>query len=347
MIVKLARALGATIAALLGIALLLVLPVLYIETSCRPTGTAAPYDPIKPEAHHRPESRTLLTYPEWHIVHAYEDYAEILREGDPHEYGFLRGIAGFWTTLCDLSAASGAHGGFPGDTKTMVYVVGVSFTAELLAKAAYEETLGRAATWLRGPEPAPLDQLSARQARDYAVFLRQVPWYRWDFTEAADALAAEATGALRDRERRMALGLEYRGKALYAEAIAAAVASTGNDALRLRMIVDRAPAPRDGLEVIGPNGPGIEVETIRYRALTEMLQGLAEERIQILEIAGNDDIMLTVISDEAQYPDALISVPRQGFGDYRHLVLLKVSDLSVTLQSLATDNTRLEHIHDY
>ena len=41
------------------------------------------YTPIVPEADRRPESRTLLTYPEWHIVHAYDDYAAVIRHRRP------------------------------------------------------------------------------------------------------------------------------------------------------------------------------------------------------------------------------------------------------------------------
>lgn len=97
----------------------------------------------------------------------------MIRDGDPHDYGFLRGIGGFWSSLCALSQASGAHGGVDGGTKQMVYVIGTSFTLELALKAAYEETLGRVATWIRGPDHAATDVISARQAADYAAFLRQ------------------------------------------------------------------------------------------------------------------------------------------------------------------------------
>ncbi len=31
----------------------------------------------------------------------------------------------------------------------MIHTIGVSFTAEMIAKAAYEETIGRATAWLR------------------------------------------------------------------------------------------------------------------------------------------------------------------------------------------------------
>ena len=134
---------NSSIPSALVLVLLLLSPVAYVETACRPQGEAAPYTSLLPPADHRPESRMLMTYPEWHIVHAYDDYARVIRDGDPHDYGFLRGIGGFWSSLCALSQASGAHGGVDGGTKQMVYVIGTSFTLELALKAAYEETLGR------------------------------------------------------------------------------------------------------------------------------------------------------------------------------------------------------------
>jgi hypothetical protein len=78
--------LGRLLRRLLLLALLLVLgllsPVAYVELLCRPEGTAETGAvPILPPEHHRAESNTLLTYPEWHIVHAYEDYAAVIRRG--------------------------------------------------------------------------------------------------------------------------------------------------------------------------------------------------------------------------------------------------------------------------
>lgn len=130
---------------LLVLALLVVIllaPVGYNELACRPQGSAAAYTPLLPAADHRPESRTLMTYPEWHIVHAYADYARVIGGDDPHDYGFVQGIGGFWSSLCALSKTAGELGGIDGGTKQMVYVIGVSFTAELALKAAYEETFG-------------------------------------------------------------------------------------------------------------------------------------------------------------------------------------------------------------
>ena len=328
--------------------LLLLTPIGYTELACRPTGQVSDYVPILSPEYRRDEARTLLTYPEWHIVHAYEEYSEVIRTGDPDDFAYLRSIMGFWSSLCTLSETAGAHGGFSGEMKTMIYTIGASFSAELLAKAAYEETIGRVFTWMRGPNPAPLDEVSARQARSYAQFLRQVPWYRWDFAADRAALNDAATGALRDRERRIALGLEYGLKSQYAKVIGAAVANMKPDALRLRMIVQGDAAKLATLPevtVIGETKHGIELETPRYRKLTALMAQMAEQGTNFVEIAGNDQILFTALSDGPT--QALHSFRRQGFGDMRHLILVDVADLADRLRQLDEQGLTLEHIHDY
>ena len=52
------------------LALGLLAPVAYVETMCRPQGTEQARVPLVGADWQRPEGRTLLNYPEWHIVHA-------------------------------------------------------------------------------------------------------------------------------------------------------------------------------------------------------------------------------------------------------------------------------------
>ncbi len=324
----------------------LLFPVGYVEVMCRPQGEPAPYTALVAAEWQRPEGRTLMTYPEWHIVHAYDDYAAVIATGDPQDFGFFTAVGGFWGALCPLAQASGAHGGFDWETRQMIYTIGVSFTAEMLMKAAYEETLGRVAVWLRGPQRAELDDVSARQAGDYARFLQQVPWYRWDFDRDRADLSA-GTG-FRNAERRLALGLEYRAKAAYAKVIAAAVAGMAPDALRMRVVVRGLPpevlAATEGVQVIATRPEGIEVETPRYRAFTDLARHWALQGADFVEIAGNDEILFTAISGQAAMPGALYSAARQGNPGYRHLMLLKVADLAEALRRLGP---AVEHVHDY
>ena len=66
----------------LGVSLLLLLaiiagPILYVETMCR--GEALTQEEAIYVTETRPEARTYMVYPEWHIVYAYEGYAEALK----------------------------------------------------------------------------------------------------------------------------------------------------------------------------------------------------------------------------------------------------------------------------
>jgi hypothetical protein len=155
---------------------MLVAPVGYTHVMCRTPALPIAAQSLLPPADHRKESRTLLTVPEWHIVHAYEDYAKVIETKDPHDFEYLASITQFWTSLCKMTKAASHIGEIDRETLQMDYVIGVSFTAELLAKAVYEESIGRLVAYLRGPTRSQVDGLAARQAADYAAFLHQVPW---------------------------------------------------------------------------------------------------------------------------------------------------------------------------
>jgi hypothetical protein len=99
-----------------------------------------------------------------------------------------------------------------------------------------------------------------------------------------------------------------------------------------------------GITIIGLLGDGIEIETDRYRAFSVILERLSAAGADIREIAGNDQVLLTALSDLQKIDGALYSVRRQGYGDYRHLIVVPVRDLADRLRAL--NGLRLEHVHD-
>ncbi len=330
----------------------LLTPVGYNEIACRGDVMDEAFEPQIAAEDHRDESATYLTYPEWHIVFAYDDYAKVLETGNPHEFGYWRSISGFWSALCNLTETADNHGGAP-ETKNMVYVIGVSFTAELLAKAAYEETIGRFFTWVGGRSAS--DKASAQMARDYAEFLHQIPWYKYDFPSDIAELKAIGPETLRDRERQFALGLEFGAKAQYAKAIAKAVETTGQAKLTIRSIVNNLTVEElrgiDGVTVIRATPDGTEIDTPRYAAFTDILRQIAAKGGRISEIAGNDEIMITITGFDR--PDILADLPvlatlqRQGYDDLRWLVDVQLTDLHTVIRALEGTDATLEHIFDY
>jgi hypothetical protein len=338
--------------------LLLLAPVGYVELACRGDERAQTYRPlISDPIFQRREANTYLTYPEWHIVYAYDGLAEALKTGDEHAFDYASSIAGFWQSTCALMQVADEHGGADGGTRTMIHTIGVSFTMEMAAKAAYEESVGRLAAWIRGREKTPQDRAVASMSTDYAAFLRQTPWYKYPFERESRKLwAAPIDGVVRGWERRVAIGTEFGVKRVYARIIGRAAAAAPAQ-LVIRSIVtglDAAALTRiEGVKVVATRAlQGIEIETPRYDLFTRILAEIARRGGSVREIAGNDDIMVTLTIPPGGRPDVpqgtvIARMQREGFRSERLLVNVKVTELASLLKSRPIGDPGLEHVFDY
>jgi hypothetical protein len=345
--------------ALLLLVIVLAAPVAYVATACKGTPGKQDYQPIITEPEfQRQEANSFLTYPEWHIVYAYEGLARALETGDEHSFGYFSSIKGFWSAACALNKVAAAHGGADRNTVQTNYVIGASFTLEMGMKALYEETLGRLFAALRGPVKSPQDVIAAEMASDYAEFLQQTPWYKYPFDqEVANLWKAPLTMQVRGWERRLALGGEWKAKAAYAKMIANAVAATGVAKLEIRSVVSglaqaQLAAIKD-VEVIGAVPQGFVINTPRYRAFTKILQEIAGQGGAVVEIAGNDDVLVTVTMADGEDASALPGsavlaiINRDGFGGKRALLNVRVSEINKLILALGAGQMRLEHVYDY
>jgi hypothetical protein len=340
---------------------LLLTPVGYVELFCgggpssqsESNGRPLITDPVAL----RPEANTYLTYPEWHIVYAYDGLAEALKTGDEHAFDYFASVRAFWGSTCKLMEVADAHGGADFDTRSMIHTIGVSFTAEMAVKAAYEETIGRATAWVRGRQKTPQDTAIAATAVEYATFLRQQPWYEYSFRrEAGELWSAPFDGYVRGWERRFGIGTELMVKAAYAKVLAGAVAATGVAQLTIRSVVSHMDANMlsaiPDVKVIGPLGDGVEIETPRYDRFTRILAEVASRGGVIREIAGNDEIMVTLtvplVADvRVPYGTVILRMKRDGFRSDRLLVSVKVADLAALLNAYPLDDPGIEHVFDY
>ncbi|RKE85266.1 hypothetical protein [Rhizobium sp. AG855] len=337
--------------------ILLLIPVGYVETFCTAEPQQEAFTPkMTDPAFLRAEANSYLTYPEWHIVYAYEGLANILKTGDEHDFGYTRSVVGFWASFCALNREADRHGGADVATRRTIHVIGVSFTLEMGMKALYEETVGRLFALLRGADKAPQDRYAAEMAEDYGQFLHQTPWYKYDFDGSVTKLWAEPVTSLRSWERRLALGGEWKAKAAYARVIAGAVAATGQAQLTIRSLIAGVPAAdlqsiADVTVVEDRGADGILIETPRYRAFTVILQQIAARNGRILEIAGNDDIMVSALGasvpSQLGFATRIVDVNRDGFTGRRMLLQAKVRDLPALFSELGAAGLELEHVYDY
>jgi hypothetical protein len=336
-------------------------PIITIETTCRSPieglDTSGYRPVITDRAWQRDESRTWLTYPEWHIVYSAESFGRYLGHGGrPSGYHYLHDIRGFWSGYCAMNQA--AAGRADTDARVTLYTIGLSYSAELLVKALYENTLGRIGEL--GGWNSTDDRYAAQVQQRYGAFMHEQPWYRFPFGQAFSGLwkTQEPHFKFRHWERRLALSGEYGVKAGYAKLIDWATgASVGRDERTLRFAIrgnGKAIAALDPrLHVVGPAGKGLTlVEAPRYEQFTDLLSKLARTPIELVEISGNDDIYVTLLlppGDEVPGPGVhLLTTSIDDPPGWRLVGLsTKVPDLLRVMNMTRQYGGRVEHVYDY
>lgn len=342
------------------IVVLCAIPVLWIETQCMGIlpKEQQNYRAILPQEDRRNQIDTYLTYPEWSIVHAYEDFAGVARQRGESAFRYFDSIAGYWRSLCSLSATASAKGDISGEIKTMLYVIGISFTGEMGVKGAYEKTVGKLTEWIRGSRPTPEDLFAQKVNDDYAVFLRQTPWYEFPFGKTLAQFWRETSwptpSIIRSLERRIALSMEYGVKAGYAWLIAQGAALSPAKRTIRSVVGSGDTLPGAEVKIIEQRPDGtIVIETPRYRALTQVLLTLMERDRRIVEIAGNDEIFVTVLTKDGAARAAggaheLIAVPIQAKpGFTRRGYSVRLENLPAFVQALRQAGGEFEHAYDY
>jgi hypothetical protein len=351
---------------LLLLAVVVSAPILWVEGFCAtspPAKARARAPLVDDRGYVRREADSYLSFPEWHIVYAYQDLAGVLRRGDPSDFAYGRQIVGFWDSLCTLTRVVTARQAVATDTKVMLYTIGWSFTAELALKGAYEKSVGRLFEWLRGPGRTAEDAFVARDMQAYAEFLHQTPWYQYPF-------ASRLTGFWRDTplrgehwarkaERRTSVSLEYATKAVYGAAIGwGSATAPGAADLEIHSVVvgldagDPAREPR--LTIVRDLGSGRTlVRTPRYQAYSDLLVRLARRGRNVVEIAGNRRILVTVLAPKGTLPplvgvSPLFEMSIQSRPDRRRLGLdVMVEQLGAAIRTLEGAGATIEHVYDY
>ncbi|MEG3150765.1 hypothetical protein U1769_12795 [Sphingomonas sp. ZT3P38] len=338
----------------------ILLPMAYIEIGCQSPiagfNPAAPYKPILQPAERRPEARTFLTYPEWHIVYSAESYGRHLTAAQrPSGYAFGGDIGGFWSSYCALNRAT--VGGDAGDAKMMIYTIGISYTVEMAVKAAYERLIGRFFEWTGGWHSAD-DHYAANVQRAYGQFMHETPWYMFPFGKVlrGEWRTADSENRLRHAERRFALSAEYGVKAGYAKLIGSAAGATMEPAAPKLWFV--AKGPSGAIQAIDPRLKPIRtaggltvVEAPRYAQFTDLLGKLAASPIEVIEISGNDDILVTLLATAPPEPADGTVLISQALADrpgwQRYGVSTKVPKLLALLRTVKARGGTVEHVYDY
>ena len=356
----------ATLAILLVLAV--VLPLAYVEGTCGPVeGSATAAAPstalpaIDEKGYRRKLDNTFFTFPEWYIVYSFEDFGRFLDRGNESQFDYLGHIFGFWRSFCTINRAVPATESRT-DVKTMIYIIGVSYSIEYAIKGLYENTIGRVFEWIRGEERTPQDIYARKVLQDYAAFLYTVPWFKFPFREKLDglmAITARTDSPLRTWERTFALGSEYYVKLGYAALIQKVLDASGDDEPRdIMFAVATLPpavlAKEPRIKPIRALNPQWQlVQAPRYKDLTEILQSLLDQGFGLAEIAGNHEILITVIAPDAARLDVkdtteLFSLELDAKPGFRRAGLKAKIDRLVDInRDLKAKGVSIEHFYDY
>lgn len=303
----------------------------------------------------RPEESTYLTYPEWAIVYAAREYAGFVAKDLPSGFPYFAYVGRFWQDYATMIRASSDYP-FNFQNHLMLMVIGISHTAEHIIQSVYENTVGRLSAMAGAP--APEDGYQAKVAAEYAAFLDQVPWYQFPYAEKRAGLWALTGSGIRGWERKLGFGLSYSIKQAYADLIKSGLAATSDGAfLDIYVWADGPVADAIAGEADTVLEKDLAVDgavfvTRRYQVFTDMIPRLIERGVTFVEIGGNSEIMITVLSDEEMtLPDGArllfsYTLPTDP-ATVRTGLSASVPMLHEILPELANAGARLEHVYDY
>lgn len=314
------------------------------------------------QGYHRTEETTYITFPEWYLVFNPQEYAAFLSKNLPSGFRYFSSVTQAWGSYCRVyGIATRNYPPNPGNQVVEAVIV-TSFSVENIIKGVYENTFGRISEWLGSNERTEEDNYAAAVATEYGTFIPTRPWYEFPFGQKLSGLWKETPlfgrHLLRKWERKFFLSLEYGVKDVYARLIGIGTHTAyGVAETEVYAHVKNAPASIFGdqrIRKIRDLGNNSYIITLpHYQGFTDTAPTLARTGLQFLDIAGNDEILMSVIAPRAWKYDiskanVLFKMDLMTTGESERLVIqMPVRSLCDSLRTLETESVRIEHLFDY
>jgi len=317
------------------------------------------------EKNRRSVEDAYYSYPEWYIVWSYEARAQYLPTNLPSGFPYFASIGQYWRSYCFICGLTQSRHQFNFGDHLSSFVLGGSFALEYSIRGAYEQTIGRLSEWTSSHELVEEDAYAARVAREYADFVYIRPFYEFHFAHALKEFWKETPlwgkHPIRKWERKFILSMDYGLEALYAWVLEKASHLTyGVESADTYTWIENAP------ETLFQEFPRIKavkevsshsyvVAIPRYQEFTDLAMKLAKHDVHFAEIAGNGEIMLTIVapkkwSDDLPATDGTLLFTENFLtqpGLERIALECPVRSLHAVLNNLASRGAQIEHIYDY
>jgi len=311
----------------------------------------------------REEDKTYLTLPEWYIVYSTDEYAAFIADHSASDFPHFKAVGQYWQSYIDVCAVIRGRYPLNGGQHFTDAFIGISFTAENMLKGAYEGTIGRVTDWVSSDTPTEEEVYAAQVAKEYGEFLHVTPWYFFPFKETLQGVWTETSmwgpDPIRKWERKLALTVEYGGKILYAgfTNLGAQATYGGADVEKIYAVTEGVTDDMlsDDLELTRKIDDTKQLIYItRFEYFSDTVPGLLERGVRFAEIAGNDEMLFTLLgSPDAEYDfehgEYLFDLPiltQPGLA--RVAIKVRVADMHLFLQELkGRSEIQFEHMYDY
>jgi hypothetical protein len=309
----------------------------------------------------RDEAQTVLTVPEWYLVFNPKEYADYLESHkNPSDFPFYASIDEYWK-LYDRSMKL-VSSAYPENEeyKTMLQVIGVSVTLEYTAKMLYENTIGRVFSWFHNGTDSDDEVVIIAAQRAYSDFIYDKAWYEFSFMPWVKRVWTTSntrdSNWLRKVERKLFFTFEYTFKAGYAKLIEwGAKASYEEPVTKIYMLASMNDTLNISNDVAFMHSQAQRriISVTRWGAFTKSMLMLKEKNIDIEEIGGNDEIVVSVLTDssnvkmfpqdELLYNSDVVTNRKM----LRQVYLLPVSRILPFIKEAEASGVTVEHIFDY
>jgi hypothetical protein len=298
-------------------------------------------NPITPKNDVRPADQTFLTFPEWYLVFSPQEQANYFKKQTSTSFPFMSHTRQIWESYHIVN--NQIKGNFPPNNgyHFMIWVIGTSASIEYAIKAWYETIFGRI-TDTYTPKTDE-DKFNAKYTDDYVKFIKDKPWYEFDFKTRLKNLWTESSfigdNFFRKIERKYILTSELLVKWGYGKLIGLGTKQVYDLALPSTAVV-------------------LEDNTIinlpRYDKFNQAIIELTKEGKSFKEIAGNKSaILLTILIPtnkqmKFENTQTLFTQPiSSDTSNQRIALVIPVDRLNRLLKQLEKEKIKIEHIFDY
>jgi hypothetical protein len=298
-------------------------------------------NPKTPKDDVRPADQTFLTFPEWYLVFSPEEQANYFKRQTATSFPFMSHTRQIWESYHIVN--NQIKGNFPPNNgyHFMIWVIGTSASIEYSIKAWYEKIIGRITDTY-----TPItdeDKFNAKFTDEYVTFIKDRPWYEFDFKLRLKNLWTESSfigeNFFRKMERKYILTSELLVKWGYGKLIGLGTKQVYDEALPTTAVV-------------------LADDTIinlpRYDKFNKAITEHSKQGKSFKEIAGNNSaILLTVLMPTNRHmkfenTQTVFTQPISSDTSNQRIALaIPVGQLNGLLTQLDKEKIKIEHIFDY